>query len=295
LKILLTGKNGQLGWELNRSLQPLGNVIALGRAEADFSRPEELRKIMREVKPDICVNAAAYTSVDKAEEEVAQARAVNEEAPGVLAEEAKRLNTLLVHYSTDYVFDGAKRGPYLETDDPSPVNEYGRSKLAGELAIKSSGVDYLIFRTSWVYAARGHNFLLSILKLAKKRDELRIIDDQIGTPTPARLIADTTALCLNKAIARDRSGRFMSDLYNLTAAGHTSWYGFAREIVSAANKREALAGSPVLTGIPAKDYPLPARRPMNSRLSLDKLQTRFNLLMPDWKKVMQLCLADVHK
>ncbi|MCA1767140.1 MAG: dTDP-4-dehydrorhamnose reductase, partial [Idiomarina sp.] len=196
MKILLFGKNGQVGWELNRSLQPLGEVIALDRDEADFSRPESLREIVRKIKPDVIVNAVAYTAVDKAEAEEALAATINSIAPGVLAEEALSINALLIHYSTDYVFDGTKQGPYVETDVPKPINAYGRTKLAGEQVIQSSGCDYFIFRTSWVYASRGHNFLLTILRLAKERDELNIVADQIGSPTSARLIAETTLLCL---------------------------------------------------------------------------------------------------
>ena len=226
MKILLFGKNGQVGWELNRSLQPLGEVVALSREEADFSNPESLRKIVSEISPDVIVNAVAYTAVDKAEEEEELAAIINGVAPGILAEEALKINALLIHYSTDYVFDGAKDSPYIETDKPNPINAYGRTKLAGEVVIQSSDCDYLIFRTSWVYASRGHNFLLTMLKLASEREELSIVADQMGAPTTAKLIADTTALSIRQAMGEKQSGNFSSDLYHLATSGSTSWHGF---------------------------------------------------------------------
>lgn len=294
MKILLFGQNGQVGWELNRSLQALGEVIALGREGADFSNPESLRDIVRETGPDVIVNAVAYTAVDKAEEEEALATTINADAPRVLAEEALKINALIVHYSTDYVFDGTKQGPYVETDEPNPINSYGRTKLAGEIAIQSSGCDYLIFRTSWVYASRAHNFLLTILKLAKERDELNIVSDQIGTPTSARLIAETTVSCLHQAMKKRLNGNFLSGLYHLTASGYTSWHGFAEEIVHVAN--EILGMDFKVKEIKATttvNYPTPAKRPMNSRLMIDKLQKDYMVMMPSWKSLLKNCLNEL--
>ena len=294
MKILLFGKNGQVGWELNRSLQPLGEVIALGREDADFSEPESLRRIVQDVSPDVIVNAVAYTAVDKAEEEEELATKINGVAPGILAEEALKLDALLVHYSTDYVFDGTKTSPYVETDKPNPVNTYGRTKLAGELAIQSSGCDHLIFRTSWVYTARGHNFLLTMLKLAQEREVLSIVNDQIGSPTSARLIADSTVLCVQQAIKEKLVGIFSSDLYHMTTSGHTSWHGFTKEIVKLASHRLNLQLTvKELKAIPTADYPTPAIRPMNSRLALTKLESIFTLKMPDWKKSLSICMAEI--
>ncbi len=294
MKIFLFGKNGQVGWELNRSLQPLGEVIALGRDDADFSDPESLRQIVQDISPDVIVNAVAYTAVDKAEEEEELAAKVNSIAPGVLAEEAKKLNALLVHYSTDYVFDGAKEEPYIETDEAKPINAYGRTKLAGEQAIQSSGCDYLIFRTSWVYASRGHNFLLTMLKLAQERVELSIVNDQIGSPTSARLIADTTVLCVQQAIKEKLVGIFSSDLYHLTTSGHTSWHGFTKEIIKlASNSLDLPLTIKELKAIPTSDYPTLAIRPMNSQLALTKLESVFTIKMPDWRNELELCIENL--
>ncbi len=294
MKILLTGKNGQVGWELNRSLLPLGEVIALGRKEADFSKPEELRTLVREIKPDVIVNAAAYTAVDKAESEEELATLINGVAPGVLAEEAKRIGALLIHYSTDYVFDGTKETPYTENDIPNPINAYGRSKLAGEQAIQSVGSDYLIFRTSWVYAARGNNFLRTIMRLAQEREELNIVVDQIGTPTWARLIADASAHCIRQSLEQMRINTFTSDLYNLTSVGETSWYGFANAIVD--NARHVAVGKLKLNNIvsiPTIEYPTLAKRPSNSCLTTEKLERQFNLKMPSWEQALGLCMEEI--
>ena len=294
MKILLFGKNGQVGWELNRSLLPLGEVVALGRDDADFSRPESLREIIQAIKPDIIVNAVAYTAVDKAEAEEELALVINSESPKVLAEEALKENILLVHYSTDYVFDGTKKSPYIETDEPCPSNAYGRTKLAGEQAIQSSGCDYLILRTSWVYASRANNFLLTMLKLVQEREELSIVADQIGAPTTARLIADTTILCVQQAMKERLAGVFSSDLYHLTASGHTSWHGFTKEIVSIASQNVKLQLTiKELKAIPTSDYPTPAARPMNSQLELTKLESIFTLKMPDWKESLSVCMAEI--
>ncbi len=294
MKILLFGKNGQVGWELNRSLQPLGEVIALGREDADFSEPESLRRIVQDVSPDVIVNAVAYTAVDKAEEEEELATKINGVAPGILAEEALKLDALLVHYSTDYEFDGTKTSPYVETDKPNPVNTYGRTKLAGELAIQSSGCDHLIFRTSWVYTARGHNFLLTMLKLAQEREELSIVNDQIGSPTSARLIAGSTVLCVQQASKEKLGGIFSSGLYHLTTSGHTSWHGFTKEIVKLAGQSLNLKLKiKEIKAIPTADYPTPAIRPMNSRLALTKLESIFTLKMPGWEGALHQCMEEV--
>ena len=293
MKILLFGKIGQVGWELNRSLQPLGEVVVLDQEDADFSDPESLRDVVREIKPDVIVNAVAYTAVDKAEQEEELAAKINGVAPGVLAEEALKIKALLVHYSTDYVFDGAQ-GPYVETDSTNPLNAYGRTKRAGEQAIQSSGCDHLIFRTSWVYASRAHNFLLTILKLAKERDELSIVADQIGSPTSARLIAETTILCIQQAIIERDKGAFSSDLYHLTSSGCTSWHGFAEKIVEmSSQKLDLVLKIKEIKAIPTTDYPTPAQRPMNSQLVVTKLEKKFGLVMPDWKDMLALCVEEI--
>ena len=292
MKILLFGKNGQVGWELNRSLRSLGDVIALSKEQVDFTVLENLRQTVQKIKPDVIVNAAAYTAVDNAEKEENLAMRINGEAPAVLAEEALKLNALMVHYSTDYVFDGTKKSPYMEVDKPNPVNVYGHTKLAGDLAIQSSGCDYLIFRTSWVYASRAHNFLLTMLKLAQEREELRIVIDQIGAPTSARLIADTTVLCLRQSVVERFDGVFSSDLYHLTNSGYTSWYGFAEEIIKIANSLDFDLVIKKIEAIPATDYLTLADRPVNSRLELTKLEGVFAVLMPDWKESLAVCMSE---
>ena len=293
MKILLFGKVGQVGWELNRSLQPLGEVIALGIEDADFSKPESLRKIVQNISPNLIVNAVAYTVVDKAETEEELAYKINAIAPGVLAEEVLKLNALLVHYSTDYVFDGTKVTPYTEKDVPNPINAYGRTKLAGELAVQSSGCDYLILRTSWVYASRANNFMLTMLKLAQEREVLNIVADQVGAPTTARLIADTTILCVYQIMKERIAGDFSSDLYHLTASGRTSWHGFTKKIINIANlslKLQLTAKD--IKAIPTSDYPTSATRPMNSQLALSKLEQEFNVVMPNWKQGCMLCVEE---
>jgi dTDP-4-dehydrorhamnose reductase len=294
MKVLLTGKNGQVGFELNRSLLPLGDVIALDRHEADLCKPDSLRKLVREIKPDVIVNAAAFTAVDKAEEEEKHAEVVNADAPGVLAQEAKRINALVVHYSTDYIFDGCKEGVYSEQDKPSPVNAYGRTKLAGEMALRSSGCKYLIFRTSWVFSSRGHNFLLTILKLAREKEKLSIVNDQFGAPTWARLIADVSAHCISSSIKDCKSGCFTSDLYHLSSVGVTSWHGFAERILDFGKR---LPTTDIITAaliaIPSSEYPVPAKRPANSRLDTRKLENKFNLVMPSWDRSLELCIEEL--
>jgi dTDP-4-dehydrorhamnose reductase len=243
----------------------------------------------------VIVNAAAYTAVDNAEKEEALATRINGEAPGVLAEEARRLGALLIHYSTDYVFDGGKPSPYLETDPPNPMGAYGRSKLAGERAIAAAGGDWLTLRTSWVYAARGKNFLRTILRLAAEREELRVVADQFGAPTWARLIAESTAQIVAAALRERATGTFASGIYHLTAAGETSWHGFASIIVDQARKVSLQPAPKVQRIVPitTEEYPLPAPRPRNSRMSLDGLERRFGLALPAWDRCLSLCLAEL--
>jgi dTDP-4-dehydrorhamnose reductase len=291
-RILLSGKNGQVGWELRSALAPLGAVTALDRGEMDLASPDSIRRAIRDARPEVIVNAAAYTAVDRAESEPDLAMQVNGIAPGVMAEEAKRLNAVLVHYSTDYIFDGTKKQPYVESDPPSPLSQYGRSKLAGEQAIASSGATHLIFRTSWVYAARGHNFLRTMLRLARERTELRIVNDQVGAPTWARFIAEATAQVLrqvgdgHKAIA-DHAG-----IYNLTGTGAVSWYGFASAVFAEAKVRLGMI-PPNLIPITTEQYPLPARRPANSRLDNSRLSATFGLAPPPWDKMLKLCMNEI--
>lgn len=269
MRILLTGRSGQVGWELERALAPLGELIALDRAQLDLSDADAIRNVMREVAPAVIVNAAAYTAVDRAESEPALASAVNARAPGVLAEEARRCGALLVHYSTDYVFDGEKKAPYVEEDPAHPLNVYGRTKLEGERAIEGSGCRYLILRTSWVYASRGQNFLRTVLRLARERSELRMVDDQIGAPTSAPAIARATAEMLRRA---GHEG-----LFHMSASGEVSWHGFAEAIVA----HEHL---PVrVVGISSQDYPTAARRPRNSRLNNSKLRSSYGLALASWQ------------
>lgn len=293
MKILLTGCNGQVGWELARALLPLGDVIAVNRSQADLSDPDGLRRVIQKFSPDVVINPAAYTAVDKAETDREPAFLVNAEAPRVLAEEAAKNSALLIHYSTDYVFDGTKNAPYTEDDATHPINVYGESKLVGERAIQATGADHLILRTSWVYAARGQNFLRAILRLAAEREELNIVADQIGSPTWARLIAEATAHIARQALLERQQGNFSSGIYNLTSTGETSWHGFAQAIVEIARQQGT---QPVknltINPIPTTDYPVPAKRPLYSRLSMDRLEQRFGLKMPSWDSALRLCMGD---
>jgi dTDP-4-dehydrorhamnose reductase len=292
VRLVITGASGQVGWELARALAPLGSVIALDRRQCDLSQPERLPGIMRDLKPDIIVNAAAYTAVDDAEREEKLALTVNGTAAGVLAHEAEKIGALFVHYSTDYVFDGAKDSPYDENDPPCPVNAYGRSKLAGETAVQQAGGAYLILRTSWVFGARGRNFLLTILSLLRQRDELRIVADQIGAPTPAADIAYATADIVSAAVRERANGQFASGLFHMTASGATSWHGFAAAILDCAMRNRLLeAGrNPHLAPIASEDYPRPATRPKNSRLSCERLRSRFGIALPAWEDGLAACM-----
>ena len=285
MKILLFGKNGQVGWELQRSLAPLGELVALdaGSREmcGDFADPDGLVRTIRAVAPDVIVNAAAYTAVDKAESEPELARAVNALAPAVLACEARLGNAWLIHYSTDYVFDGSGNRPWRETDATAPLNVYGATKLEGERLIQAAGCAYLIFRTSWVYGARGGNFAKTMLRLAQERDNLSVIDDQIGAPTGADLLADVTAHAIR--VARQRPE--LSGLYHLVAAGETSWYGYASFVIDFARRAGmTLKVAPdAIQPVPSSAFPTPARRPHNSRLDTTKLQHIFDLTLPFWQ------------
>lgn len=293
--LLVTGSNGQVGFELRRSLAPLGRVVALERASCDLSQPDELRRIVRELRPDVIVNPAAYTAVDKAETDIEAAYAINSVAPGVLAEEAKSLGSLLVHYSTDYVFDGRKDGSYVETDKVNPQSVYGKSKVAGEQAIAASGVQAIVLRTCWVAGAHGSNFAKTMLKLGRERDSLRVIADQFGAPTTASLIADVTAQIVARHWLSGRPAAFAGGVYHLAAAGETSWHGYATEVLRMAAAR----GVPLLVNlehieaIPATAYPLPAPRPANSRLNTSKLRETFGIHLPDWQQGIRLLLDQI--
>ena len=288
-KILLLGKNGQVGWELQRTLAPLGNVIALDQEELDLARVGDIRSTVQELKPNIIVNAAAYTAVDKAESEPDLAVAINGDAPGVMAEEAKKLGALLVHYSTDYVFDGTKDTPYTEEDIPNPLNVYGKTKLAGEQAIQAVDGNHLIFRTSWVYGNRGQNFFLTMLRLAREREEIRVVDDQIGAPTWCRMIAESTALILAQGINREEgfNGYFekRKGIYHMTAGGKTSWYGFAKHIIDNISPENKIVKR--IIPIKTKDYSYLAERPLHSVMSNERLFTIFLVSSRFWNLDLQ--------
>ena len=296
MKILLLGKNGQVGWELQRALAPLGELIALdfdspGPLGADFSKPESLAATVRAVAPQIIVNAAAHTAVDKAESEPELARAINASTPGVLAREAVAIGAWLAHYSTDYVFDGSGSTPWLEDSPTGPLSVYGQTKLEGENAIRASGVRHLIFRTSWVYAARGGNFAKTMLRLAKERDRLTVINDQIGAPTGADLLADITAHALRAA----QQQPVLSGTYHAVANGETSWHGYAKHVVEFARN----AGQPIkvaadaIEPVPTSAFPTPAKRPGNSRMNTRKLQETFGFTLPSWQAGVERMLTEV--
>jgi dTDP-4-dehydrorhamnose reductase len=295
MKLVVTGANGQVGWELQRILAALGDVIALDRSQCDLSRPELLPDVIRNLKPDVIVNAAAYTAVDDAEREEELATTVNGCAPGVLARGAARIGALMIHYSTDYVFDGSKAAPYTEDDPPCPINAYGRSKLAGEIAVRQGGGPHLILRTSWVYGVRGRNFLRTMLALLRERDELRIVADQVGAPTWAAEIAQATADVIEAAVHERAEGRFASGLYHLTAAGATNWYGFAAAILEGAAREGLLPEDRVarLVAIASEEYPRPAARPKNSRLAGERLRGRFGVSLQGWEEGLGLCLKEM--
>ncbi len=285
MKILVTGCAGQLGRELKRSLACLGDVVACDRRQLDLADPDALRAAVRAIAPAAIVNAAAYTAVDKAETETALAQAINAVAPGILAEEAKRLGARLIHYSTDYVFDGSKSGVYTEDDSPAPLSAYGRSKLDGERAIAAAGARHQVFRTCWVYGLHGANFMKTMLRVGRDRNELRVVGDQFGAPTWTRHLADATALVLARKDAPD-------GLYHLAAAGETNWHEYAEAIFATALQSGLLEKVPTVHRITSADYPLPAPRPTNSRLDCSRFRRDFGLGLPDWRSGLADCLAD---
>lgn len=295
MNILLLGKDGQVGWELQRSLAPLGELSAFGRTEADFSNPESLRALVRQVRPNLIVNAAAYTAVDNAESDEAMARSVNALAPGVLAEEAQSLGAWLVHYSTDYVFDGSKDGPWVETDPTNPLSAYGRTKLEGEERIRASGVRHLILRTSWVFASRGRNFAKTMLRLAKEREQLSVVADQFGAPTGAELLADATALALHQITLPSPDAAKLSGTYHLAAAGETTWHAYARHVLEQALELGAVlkVGPDQVRPIATNAFPAPALRPANSRLDCSKFCVSFGLQLPDWRHHVNRLVAEL--
>ena len=296
MKILLLGRNGQVGWELQRSLAPLGELVALDvdstpPLTADFSRPDQLLQTVRTVAPDLIVNAAAYTAVDRCESEAELARTINAAAPAALARHARDSGTWLVHYSTDYVFDGSGEAPWVEDAAPGPLNAYGRTKLEGEQAIRDSGCRHLILRTSWVYAARGGNFARTMLRLAAQRDALDVVDDQWGAPTGAELLADITAHTL-RAVQADAS---LGGTYHVAAAGQTSWHGYARHVIEFARAAgwPLRAGPEAVRPVPSSAFATAARRPLNSRLDTRKLRDVFGLALPDWQLGVERMLREI--
>lgn len=295
MRILLIGKDGQVGWELCRSLEGIGcELMAVGRQELDLTNADALRSTIRSFSPKLIVNAAAYTAVDRAEEEKTLAFKVNADAPAILAEEAQEARAGLIHYSTDYVFDGTRRAPYSEDDPTNPVNVYGASKLAGEQAIANSGAPYFIFRTSWVYGPRGRNFLLTMLRLAAERSEIKVVNDQIGAPTSSRSIAEATADIITDCFPAESSAaknglvtmQALRGIYNMTARGSTSWHGFASAIL------DRITPNVSVLPIPSTEYKTPAQRPAYSVLSGDKLRSTFDVVMPRWEQSLEQVIGD---
>ena len=295
MKILLLGKGGQVGWELQRALAPLGEIVALDHDSTelagDFSRPESLAATVQAVRPTVIVNAAAHTAVDKAESEPELARAINALAPGVLAREAAAIGALLIHYSTDYVFDGSGDTPRTEEAPTAPLSTYGRTKLEGEELIRASGCRHAIFRTSWVFAARGGNFARTMLRLAAERDALNVIDDQIGAPTGADVLADVTAHAIRRLLVDPT----LSGTYHLVAGGETSWYGYARHVIewARAHGKPIKVAPEAIRPIPTSAYPTPATRPLNSRLDTAKLRHAFDLTLPHWQAGVERMLTEI--
>lgn len=287
MKILLLGKNGQVGWELRRTLAPLAEVVAVDYPEINFTDLPSLRRLVAGTRPVAVVNAVAYTAVDKAETEKDRCRQINSIAPGVLAEEAKKANALMLHYSTDYIFDGTKTSPYTETDAPNPRGVYGQSKLDGDRAVKASGADHLIFRLCWVYGARGQNFMLTMQRLAREREKLRVVRDQSGCPTWSRMIAEATALALKQVLAGSDGSAFNGE-YHLAAGGQTSWHGFASRIIALMPDAERKCRE--VEAITTLEYPTPAKRPAYSVLDCGKLQKIFRLRLPDWETSLRQVL-----
>ena len=296
MKVLLLGKGGQVGWELQRSLAPLGELVALDfdstDFNADFSHPEQLAETVLKLRPDIIVNAAAHTAVDKAESEPDFARKLNATSPGVVAEAANQIGALMVHYSTDYIFDGSGSKPWREDDATGPLSVYGRTKLEGEQLVAANCPRHLIFRTSWVYAARGGNFAKTMLRLAKERDRLTVIDDQFGAPTGAELLADVTAHAIRATLLDEKK----AGLYHLVAGGETSWHGYAKFVVEQAREAgvELKASPSTVDAVPTSAFPTPAARPQNSRLDTSKLQSTFGLTLPHWQAGVARMLREIN-
>lgn len=288
-RILVTGRNGQLGWELSRTLAPLGTVISVDRSELDLRDAEALRSLIRRERPDWVINPAAYTAVDAAERNPEEAEAINATAPGIMAEECRARGANLIHYSTDYVFDGAGDRPYREADPPAPRSVYGRTKLEGERRILEAASRAWIFRTSWLYASRGRNFLRTMLRLAGQQPRLRVVADQTGSPTPARLVAEATAAFVSAELRRPATP---PGLYHLTAAGSTSWHGFAEKIVEWGSERGLCPRVPI-DALTTADYPTPARRPAWSVLDCGLLAERTGIALPDWQEGLRLCLDEL--
>jgi dTDP-4-dehydrorhamnose reductase len=296
MEILLLGANGQVGWELQRSLAPLGKVKACDRSNANLEDLNEIRKLIQDHRPEVIINAAAYTDVDKQELESKKAYRINAEAVSVLAEESKRISALLIHYSTDYVFDGTKIDAYLETDDTNPQSVYGNTKLQGEEAIKKSGCKYLIFRASWVYSTRGSNFPKTMIRLAKEKKELKVVNDQVGAPTSAELVADVTSFCLNQVAQNDALSQNKMGIYHLTPVGKTSWFEYTIFIITEMQR----LGSTFRTDrenilpISTSEYPLPAKRPVNSQLDTQKLRETFNIYLPPWQYHVRRLIKELY-
>ena len=286
-RILLVGKVGQVGWELRRILAPLCDLVCVDYPEIDLSQPDSIRRWTGDTAPQIIINAAAYTAVDKAESEPERATSINGRAPGILAEEAAKSRALLVHFSTDYVFDGTKTTPYLETDAPNPLSAYGRSKLAGDEAIRAAGCRHLIFRLCWVYGARGQNFMLTMMRLARERETLRVVSDQVGCPTWSRMIAQAVSYALQQWLGTSDKDS-LTGTYHLAAGGSTSWHGFASAIIDSmpAGERKCSRVEPITTA----EYPLPARRPAYSVLDCTRLEKTFGLRLPPWRESLDLVI-----
>ena len=288
-RVLLLGKDGQIGWELQRVLAPHFLVFPCGRREVDLSHPSDIKSVVDEARPDLIINAAAYTAVDRAEHDTEAAYSVNTVAPEVLATAAKSRGALLVHYSSDYVFDGQKSGLYVENDVAEPLGVYGKSKRLGEMAVEASGCDFLILRTSWVFGARGRNFLLTMLRLANSMPELRVVHDQVGVPNWSRMIAQISLACL---LALHERPRKLLGTYHLSAGGPVTWHGFAESIVSLGSAIGLCPNVPVVP-ISTADFPIPTRRPVNSALSNVRLQDAFGLEVPDWRACLRWCMEDL--
>lgn len=287
-RILLIGRNGQVGWELRRALAPLGDLTAVDFPEIDLTNADALRELIRAAAPSVLINAAAHTAVDRAETEEEQATKINGAAPGIMAQEARALDAWMVHYSTDYVYDGSKGVPYVETDAPRPLGAYGRSKLAGDLAVAAAGGPHLIFRLCWVYGSRGSNFMLTMMRLARERERLRVVADQTGCPTWSRMIAQASALALARVLTDRQCRERFTGIYHLASSGQATWHSFAQAIIDLMPAEGRKCGS--VEPIPTAEYPTPARRPANSALSCAKLEAAFGLKLPDWRESLEQVL-----